>query len=150
MDIALWIITIVATLYLIVRLGLAWMVPDHYRASDVARKKRPLSWWPLYSILGTTIGRLVSRPLLIRPMGTAPTYSALMPANLITLAHFSVASEMSARIPRASRQARCRQLDDPGFDFAVGEAGVELLVQQFDDVGRVFLGAPMPAKPLAS
>jgi hypothetical protein len=31
MDIALWIIAIVATLYLIVRLGLAWMVPDQYR-----------------------------------------------------------------------------------------------------------------------
>jgi hypothetical protein len=31
MDIALWIIAIVAILYLVVRLGLAWMVPDHYR-----------------------------------------------------------------------------------------------------------------------
>jgi hypothetical protein len=31
MDMALWIIAIVAILYLVVRLGLAWMVPDHYR-----------------------------------------------------------------------------------------------------------------------
>jgi hypothetical protein len=31
MDMALWIIAIVAILYLAVRIGLAWMVPDHYQ-----------------------------------------------------------------------------------------------------------------------
>jgi hypothetical protein len=30
-DVALWIIAIVAILYVAVRLGLAWMVPDNYR-----------------------------------------------------------------------------------------------------------------------
>src|SRR6202008_2499314 len=31
---------------------------------------------------------------------------------------------------------RAAELDDPGFDPGIGEAGVELLVQQLDDVGR--------------
>src|ERR1700694_2410604 len=28
------------------------------------------------------------------------------------------------------------QLDDPGFDFGISEAGIELLVQHIDDFGR--------------
>ena len=76
-----------------------------------------------------------------------------MPANLITFAHFSVASAMifsnSAGVPPANHRAA--QLFDPGLDLGIGEAGVELLVQQIDDCGRGGLGAaPMPAKPVAS
>jgi hypothetical protein len=31
MDVVLWIVASVAILYVVVRLGLAWMVPDDYR-----------------------------------------------------------------------------------------------------------------------
>jgi len=31
LDVALWIVVGIAILYLVVRLGLAWFVPDHHR-----------------------------------------------------------------------------------------------------------------------
>src|SRR5690349_18095859 len=32
------------------------------------------------------------------------------------------------------------ELDDPGFDLGIGEAGIELLVQETDDFGRSISG----------
>ena len=51
---------------------------------------------------------------------------------------------------RRAPQHCTAQLDDPGFDFAIGEAGIELFIQQIDDFGRGALGAPIPAKPNGS
>src|SRR6266403_750963 len=78
-------------------------------------------------------------------------YSALMPANLITLAHFSMASERIApnsageppsTVPpsstiRALILLSARPALSSLFSISIMSAGV-------------FLGAPMPAKPLAS
>src|SRR6266404_293041 len=78
-------------------------------------------------------------------------YSALMPANLITLAHFSMASERiapnsageppSTVPPSSTIQALILLSARPAlsslFSISMMSAGV-------------FLGAPMPANPLAS
>jgi hypothetical protein len=54
-----------------------------------------------------------------------------MVANVITLAHSSVASEMIRVEFRGRARRHCAaQFDDPGFDFAFSEAGIELLVQR--------------------
>src|SRR6476661_7437713 len=37
---------------------------------------------------------------------------------------------------RRAAKHRAAQLDDPAFDFVVGETGIELLVQHTDDFGR--------------
>jgi hypothetical protein len=42
------------------------------------------------------------------------------------------------------------QLDDPAFYVAVGEPGIELLGRISMIAARVFLGAPMLVKPVAS
>ena len=74
-----------------------------------------------------------------------------MPANLITLAHFSVSSAISlpksagepgSTVPPRSAN-RCLQ-------FGIGEACIDLLVELIDDLGRRGFGAPMPYHALAS
>ena len=63
---------------------------------------------------------------------TNSPYSVLMPANSITLAHFSVASQRI--VPNSAGeppQHFTAKLDVPGFDFAIGKAGIELFVSEY-------------------
>jgi hypothetical protein len=59
-----------------------------------------------------------------------------MPANLITFAHFSTAADRIVANSAGEPGHRAAQLFDPLPDLGVGEAGIELLVQEIDDVGR--------------
>ena len=74
-----------------------------------------------------------------------------MPANLITFAHFSVASEMtvpnSAGVPPSSGAA---QLYDPCLTLASATPALSSLFNRLMMSAGVPLGTPMPAKPLAS
>jgi hypothetical protein len=60
-----------------------------------------------------------------------------MPANLITFAHFSVASAMSVPSSAGEPCRHCAtQLVDSDFDLGIDEGAMELHVQQINDVGR--------------
>jgi hypothetical protein len=59
--------------------------------------------------------------------------SALMPANLITLAHFSVSS--ACKLQGGTRKHGDTDVGKPGLNVAIGQAGVDLVVQLIDDCG---------------
>ena len=79
-------------------------------------------------------------------------HSGLMPANLITLAHFSVSSAMS--LPKSAdvdRHRHSAQVGKPRLHLGIGETGIDLLVELVDDLGGRVLGrADARATQLAS
>src|SRR5262249_51253927 len=79
------------------------------------------------------------------------SYSGLMPADLITLANFSV--EIGTRLPEGGRRPGkpgAAHPGDRGFDFgSVRPTLISLLSLSMISAG-VFLGAPTPCQPLAS
>ena len=74
-----------------------------------------------------------------------------MPANLTTLAHFSVSSAMS--LPKSAGEPgkrRAAQVGKPRLHLGVGEAALISLLSLSTISAGVFLGAPMPYHALAS
>ena len=66
---------------------------------------------------------------------------AFAPETLTTLAHFSVSSAIS--LPKSAGgagQRRAAHVGQPRLDLRIGEAGIDLLVEPIDDLGRRVLG----------
>ena len=64
-----------------------------------------------------------------------PRHSGLMPANLITLAHFSVSAAMSfAEISRRARIRHAPQRRVPRSHIRIGQARINLRVELLDDL----------------
>jgi hypothetical protein len=67
--------------------------------------------------------------------------SALMPANLITLAHFSVSSgDEPAKVGRRADKRCGSEVSQLRLDFQIGERGIDLPVELVDDFGRRAFG----------
>jgi hypothetical protein len=80
----------------------------------------------------------------------SPPQSALMPANLLTLPHFSVSSAISRpKSPELIGIGSVPNFDEPWYQLGIGKASIDLFVELLDDLGRRVL-RPTPHQPLAS
>jgi Lhr-like helicase len=97
------------------------------------------------------VGQRVARSFPERWPAVLPclglNHSGLMPADLITLAHFSVSA--ATKLPKSEGEARnhcTAQVGEPCLKLGIGEGGVDLVVELVDDLGRrvmIRLGFPV-------
>ena len=74
-----------------------------------------------------------------------------MPANLITLAHFSVSPAM--RLPKSAGEPgkhRAAQVGEPRLDLRIGQTKNDFRVKPVDDLGRRLTARRGPCQELAS
>jgi hypothetical protein len=68
-----------------------------------------------------------------------------MPANLITLPHFSVSSAMSLpNVADGPRQRHVSEVSETGVQLGVDKPGVDRLVQHIDNLSRDVAGRGDP------
>src|SRR5262245_18033259 len=87
----------------------------------------------------------------LEPSGDERPYSALMPANLITFAHFSVASAMI--VANSAGEPPSTVPPSSTIRVLILASARPALISLFNRLtisAGVLLGTPMPAKPLAS
>ena len=104
---------------------------------------------PDFRLVPLAVIAAIPRTNFMENLPGLPDQSALTPANLTTLAHFSVSSAMS--LPKSAGEpgrAVAAQLGKPRLHLGIGESRL-ISVLSLSTIG-VFFGAPMPVQKLNS